>query len=161
MLHLNIVLPRNRDLTGWLRVEKDGRPVAEFRALGRGSRGAGETSFLERGNTPTGTYRGTGFAETKGRNQASYGPWGAVRLKPTSGHAVLAEDVFGRRGLLIHGGAPATGGRWSGSLQPTHGCIRLANDDVWALRDLIEQERYDNTRKMCQEVEIHVTVREW
>ncbi len=159
MLHLNVVLPRNRNAAGWLRVERDGCPLAEFRVLGRGSRGPGDTSFLSRGNTPTGTYQGTEFVETRDWNQASYGPWGAVRLKPTSGDALLAEDVYGRRGLLIHGGAPATSGAWMGGLKPTLGCLRLANNDVRALREIIESERNDETRQICQEAEIQVTVR--
>ena len=133
--------------------------MAEFRVLGRGSRGPGDTSFLSRGNTPTGTYQGTEFVETEDWNQASYGPWGAVRLKPTSGDALLAEDIFGRRGLLIHGGALAPSGFWEGGLKPTWGCLRLANADVRILRGIIENERYDETRQLCREAEIHVTVR--
>jgi hypothetical protein len=160
MLHFFVLLPRNRNLAGRLRVEKDGMLLAEFSALGRGSRGPGDTSLLKDGNTPTGSYKGSEFIETKGRNLASYGPWGALRLKPESGNAVLAQDVFGRKGLLIHGGALATSGLWKGKLKPTHGCIRLSNSDMKRLREIIEAARYDDIRKMCREIEINVTVKE-
>lgn len=162
MLHLNVILPRNRNSTGWLRVELDGRPIAEFRALGRGSRGAGDTSFLKRGNTPTGEYRGS-FVDTEAWPQKSYGPWGAVRLKPSRGDAVMAEEIFGRRGLLVHGGALGTSSYWrgAGSLRATWGCLRLSNSDMKQLREVMEAERDDWKSGACREVQIRVTVREF
>jgi hypothetical protein len=160
MLHFFVLLPRNRNLAGRLRVEKDGTLLAEFSALGRGSRGPGDTSFLENGNTPTGSYKGSGLVDTRDKSQASYGPWGALRLKPESGNAVLAQDVFGRKGLLIHGGTLGSQGLWKGKLKPTHGCIRLSNSDMKRLREIIEAARYDDIRKMCREIEINVTVNE-
>jgi len=36
-VHLNVLLPKNRNHTGWLRVEVNRSPKAEFRVLGRGS----------------------------------------------------------------------------------------------------------------------------
>ena len=104
-VHLTALFPRDRDRTGMLRVEQDGLLLAEFPALGRGSRGGGDTSLLEDGNTPVGDYVGTGLESTAHRNQNSYGPWGAVRLSPVGGHALLAERFGHRSGLLIHGGS--------------------------------------------------------
>lgn len=161
MIHLNVLLPRNRNSTGWLRVERDGVPLCEFRVLGRGSRGPGDTSLLIQGNTPTGEYRGS-FEETMNRSVKSYGPWGAVRLKPVSGEAVLAEDIFGRRGLLIHGGSLGGPGYWRGkaSLRATYGCLRLSNGDMQSLRRIIEAEQYDEKRKICREPDIEISVNE-
>jgi hypothetical protein len=160
MLHLNVLLARNRNKQGWLRVERDGQPVAEFRVLGRGSRGPGNTAFLEHGNTPTGAYQGT-FEATDGWDQSKYGPWGAVRLTPTSGDALLAQDVFGRRGLLVHGGHLASSGPWKGSLMPTLGCLRLLDSDVLRLRAIVDEASKDTAQSMSVAPEIRVTVREW
>lgn len=157
-IHLRVCLPKNRDLMGHLRVEIDGFPVDEFRVLGRGSRGPGETSMLSRGNTPTGSYQGDQLVDTEDWPQSSYGPWGAVRLQPSSGDAILAEQ-FGRRGLLIHGGSPGTKGPWAGSLKPTHGCLRLSNEDMRKLRGWIEGARDDGFS--CVATSTTVTVEEW
>jgi hypothetical protein len=46
---------------------------------------------------------------------------GAIRLKALAGDALLAQDVFGRKGLPIHGGPP---GRFDG-YRSTLGCLRL------------------------------------
>jgi lipoprotein-anchoring transpeptidase ErfK/SrfK len=139
-VHLRVLFFGNRDETGILRVEQDGRVVAEFPALGRGSRGRGDTSLLKDGNTPTGDYTATGLESTAHRNQKSYGPWGAVRLKPFGGQAMLAERVGQRSGLLIHGGSLGAGGYWrgEGALRATHGCIRLSNEDMKMLKQILE-----------------------
>jgi len=139
-VHLRAVFPKDRDRTGKLRVEQDGQLLAEFTALGRGSRGGGETSLLENGNTPAGDYVAPGVETTAGRDQKSYGPWGAVRLSPIGGRALLAERIGHRSGLLIHGGSLGGAGYWrgSGALRATHGCIRLSNDDMKRLKDILE-----------------------
>jgi len=155
-IHLRVVLPKNRDNVGTLRVEVDGRPLADFRVLGRGSRGPGDTSLRSKGNTPTGTYSANQIIETATFPQASYGPWGAVRLQPLSGDALLAE-VLGRHGLLIHGGAPGTTGPWKGSLKPTHGCLRVSNDDMKKLRGMLEENRTDGKSSLVSEVTVSVS----
>jgi hypothetical protein len=139
-VHLTALFPRDRDRTGMLRVEQDGLLLAEFPALGRGSRGGGDTSLLEDGNTPVGDYVGTGLESTAHRNQNSYGPWGAVRLSPVGGHALLAERFGHRSGLLIHGGSVGAASYWrgAGALRATHGCIRLSNEDMKTLKSILE-----------------------
>jgi hypothetical protein len=61
---------------------------------------------LHAGDTPKGDYVSSGITSTTGWNQNSCGPWWAIRLKAVAGDALLAQDVFGRKGLLIHGGLP-------------------------------------------------------
>jgi hypothetical protein len=157
-VHLRVMLPKNRDNIGHLRVEVNGTPVADFRVLARGSRGPGDTALQTNGNTPTGTYSGNQIIDTATFPQSSYGPWGAVRLQPIAGDALLAEAI-GRRGLLIHGGNPATSGPWKGSLKPTQGCLRVCNDDMQKLRTLLEKARTDG--RSCLVTDITVTVSEW
>lgn len=156
-IHLRVLLPTNRDKPGTLQVEVDGRPVAAFSVLGRGSRGAGDTSLQTNGNTPTGTYSANQITETRSLPQDSYGPWGAVRLQPLAGNAVLAE-VMGRHRLLIHGGALATTGPWENSLRPTHGCLRVSDGDMKQLRSILEENRTDG--KSCVTTNVTVTVSE-
>lgn len=112
---------------------------------------------MTKGNTPTGSYSANQIVETATFPQAAYGPWGAVRLQPLSGNALLAENL-GRHGLLIHGGAPGTSGPWKGSLKPTHGCLRVSNDDMKKLRTMLEENRTDG--KSCLVNEITVTITE-
>ena len=139
-VHLRAVFPQDRDRTGTLKVEQDGRLLAEFPALGRGSRGGGETSLLKNGNAPAGDYLGTRLESTAHRDQNSYGPWGTVRLSPIGGRALLAERIGHRSGLLIHGGSLGGARYWrgAGALRATHGCIRLSNEDMKRLKEILE-----------------------
>jgi hypothetical protein len=160
---LDVLLPHNRNHPGWIRIEIDGIPIREFRVLGRGSTHVPHhrpnptlSPFLYGGNTPTGEYVSPGIESTAKKSQSSYGPWGAVRLKAVAGQALLAEAVFGRRGLLIHGGSP---GRFDG-YKPTHGCLRLHNDDMKELIRIITGAHDNAEARMCEAVSIRVTVGE-
>jgi len=66
-------------------------------------------------------------------------PNGALRLSPVSGNAQVAETTAGRQGLLIHGGSTGSTGYWRGGneLRATHGCVRLRNEDMAALVDIL------------------------
>ncbi|MEL6671133.1 MAG: L,D-transpeptidase [Bacteroidota bacterium] len=158
--HLRVLLPKNRNHTGWLRLEKGGKPVAEYRCLGRGSRGGGDTSMLEKGNTPTGLYNGSQLVNTQAWSRRSYGRWGAVRLKPIGGNALTAQQIFGRNGLLIHGGAAGSKKYWrgKGALRATHGCLRLSNQDMKKLMGHLLAGSIG--QHSCQEVSILVSVAE-
>lgn len=91
------------------------------------------------GNTPTGQYRCTlePAAPSDPGDLRSYGPNKRILLTPTGGQALRAAnagdpgepDDGHRAGLMIHGGAPGD----RGGLRPTHGCLRLSNDDMAAL----------------------------
>jgi hypothetical protein len=162
---LNVLLPKNRDHLGWIRIEIDGIPVKEFHVLGRGSmtvngRPASKhpslSPFAHAGNTPTGDYSSPGIVSTKEWDQNSYGPWGAVRLKAVAGDALLAHDLFGRKGLLIHGGLP---GRFGG-YRSTLGCLRLSNHDMRQLIQLISNAGDNAQAVMCESISVRVNVRE-
>jgi hypothetical protein len=162
-VHLNILLPKNRDHPGWIRVEVMGEPQREFRILGRGSATDAGTPtgnptrnpLRYAGNTPTGDYISPGLESTTLWNQSSYGPWGAVQLKAVAGQALLAERR-GRSGLLIHGGAA---GRFDG-YRSTLGCLRLQNSDMKQLIEIISKAGEDARAEACEKVSVKVTVRE-
>lgn len=163
-VHLNVLLPRNRNLPGWIRVEVNGAPQAEFRILGRGSTTvAGQPTgnptlspLTYAGNTPAGDYVSPGVVSTAGWNQNSYGPWGAIRLQAVGGAALLAERL-GRSGLLIHGGAE---GSFSG-FRSTLGCLRLHNADMRTLVAMISGAGYNAATQACESVLVRITVRDW
>jgi hypothetical protein len=163
-VHLNVLLPKNRNHTGWLRVEVNGFPKAEFRVLGRGSTrvknkptgNPARNPFLFAGDTPTGDYVSPGLADTGDWDPDSYGPWGAVRLRAVAGDALLAERL-GRNLLLIHGGAAGT---FEG-YRSTMGCLRLSNSDMLDLRTLLFSATEDPRAQMCRDVSVRVSVREW
>jgi lipoprotein-anchoring transpeptidase ErfK/SrfK len=163
-VHLNVLLPRNRDHPGRIRVEVNGTPIGEFHVLGRGSttvngRPTGNstrTPFWDSGDTPTGSYVSPRIESTASWNQSSYGPWGAIRLKAVAGDALVAQDIFGRKGLLIHGGAP---GRFDG-YKSTRGCLRVSNDDMRQLIQLISDAGDSAQAEMCESVSVRITIRE-
>jgi hypothetical protein len=168
-VHLNVILPRNRNHPGWIRVEVNGVPQREFRILGRGSttvrdKATGKSKptgnptrspFKYAGNTPTGDYDSPGIVDTTDWNRSSYGPWGAVRLKAHAGDALTAERL-GRDKLLIHGGVE---GKFDG-YNSTLGCLRLHNSDMKQLIQLISDAGANAQAAMCENVSVKVTVRE-
>jgi hypothetical protein len=162
-LVLNVLLPRNRNHPGWIRVEAGGIPLGEFRVLGRGSTTVNSiptgnptrSPFMEAGDTPTGDYNSTGIDSTTQWDPRSYGPWGAVRLKAVAGDALIAQ-LFGRKGLLIHGGRE---GRFDG-YSSTLGCLRLHDGDMRQLIQLISNFGSNAQAAMCEPISIRVTVRE-
>lgn len=159
---LNVLLRRDRNIGGHLRLIHNGDPVAEYQVLGRGSRGGGDTSMLQNGNTPTGDYSGNTVVETSQWPQDSYGPWGAVRLKPLDGNALEASRL-GRSGLLIHGGSRGGKGYWrgEGELRATHGCIRISNADMKNLLETLNFISIKNNNSSCSQLDIKVSVKEW
>ena len=164
-VQLNVLLPRNRDHPGWIRVEINGTSQTEFHVLGRGSTTVNGkptsthpslSPFAHAGNTPTGNYVSPGIVSTTDWSRNSYGLWGAIRLKAVAGDAVLAQDVFGRKGLLIHGGIP---GRFDG-YRSTLGCLRVSDSDMRLLIKLISNAGDNAQAARCEGVSVRVTVRE-
>lgn len=158
--HLRVVVPKNRNLDGWLYVERDGAVLDRMKVLARGSQGTGDTQFQNNGNTPTGGYNGSSFERTDNFPQDSYGPWGALRLAPISGNALMAERLFGRTGLLIHGGAPGGSNYWrgAGALRATYGCLRVSNADMLRLRQLLfNDDKKGMTRSQLPKVVVTVS----
>jgi hypothetical protein len=146
-VHLQVTLPKNRNFTGNMVVFVNNEPTGfSFPVKGRGSVGAGNTMFQNKGNTPDGKYRGE-LVATKGWNEASYGPNGAIRLHPISGNAYKAWKIYGRTGLCIHGGNPPKDADknkevMTGGLRPTYGCLRLSNENVAKLMQVLEDAKW-------------------
>ena len=85
------------------------------------------------GDTPTGEYRVAKTVPHSGETDIhSYGAHPSLLLDPQTGDALLAKQAK-REGLMIHGGAPST----AGGLRPTHGCIRLSEDNQLALLNAV------------------------
>ncbi|MET3207389.1 UNVERIFIED_CONTAM: hypothetical protein ABIC26_000323 [Paenibacillus sp. PvR008] len=88
------------------------------------------------GNTPTGEYTAQ-LAPPRtdtAAHRRSYGMNGIVEMDPISGQALIAKRN-GRTGLWIHGGAPSS----TGGLRPTHGCVRLSEEDQAGLVSAIKR----------------------
>jgi hypothetical protein len=156
-----VLLPKNRNRPRTLIVEIDGMPAATFDLLGRGSRGPGNTEFLENGSTPTGVYQGAAWRSTASQNASSYGPNGKLTLNPVSGNSLKAR-YFKRVDLVVHGGDLDTrpGSPWNGDLKPTHGCLRIDNDDVTTLHSLLLGASNDESMKMSVAPQVWINVQE-
>jgi hypothetical protein len=161
-IDLKLMLSSARNQSGILIVQEreTGHVLAQFEALGRGSQGGADTQMQVNGNTPTGTYRVERIEDTASWNQSSYGPHGALRLAPASGNALAAEQCAGRAGLLIHGGTPGGATYWRGAneLRATHGCVRLSNDNMRRLVDILQQAGADPHANQSRAVEVTLTV---
>jgi lipoprotein-anchoring transpeptidase ErfK/SrfK len=160
-----LMLSSNRDQSGLLiaRDTSTGRVLGYFEALARGSQGPGDTQTEVNGNTPTGNYRVTTIENTSTWNQNSYGPNGALRLLPISGNARAAEQLAGREGLLIHGGSIGNQGYWRGAneLRATHGCVRLRNEDMQRLGQVLYDAANDPLAQQSREIEVTLTVADY
>lgn len=108
------------------------------------------------GDTPTGTYTiplAVATGNSTSYNNHSYGPNGALVLKPESGQAATAA-TNGRKGLLIHGGDPGAGGK----LRATHGCLRLSNADMAKLMAAILAAGDNVQFSRCELVRLNMDV---
>ncbi len=160
-VNLKVSVPKNRNLTGYLYVEEDGKLLRTITLLARGNVGPGDTQFKKDGSTPTGTYDGSAFVPTNNWDPDAYGSYGAIVLKPIEGNAIFAQDFLGRRGLLIHGGRLGGPGYWrgKGELRNTKGCLRVSNEDMLFLNGLLTEDLKNRaSRKSAPKVT--VTVRE-
>ena len=163
-IDLELILSSDRDISGTLIVkERDsGKVLEQFEALGRGSQGPEDTQLWVNGNTPTGNYRVTQIQDTSTWSQHSYGPHGALRIEPIDGNALIAAQIIGRKGLLIHGGSLGGANYWRGAneLRATHGCVRLANSDMMTLVQLLFVATIFPEGKQCVPIEVRLTVSE-
>lgn len=134
--HIIANLGSNRDIPGTLKVyDEQGKLVlSPVKALGRGtnlpSNGNDHTKQLMRNaDTPSGVAKCRLIGP--GASLNSYGPTDRVHLyEAISGNFKEAEKA-GRSEILIHGGKPRStpSDKWY-PLHPTHGCIRLSNEDM-------------------------------
>lgn len=94
------------------------------------------------GDLPTGTYRCVIIAP--GLPTHSYGPGKRIMLTGIAGDALTVskpDAVSGkpiRSGLLDHGGDLNPAYTWWQGLRPTHGCLRLKNEDMAVLVAAVE-----------------------
>lgn len=162
---LTVMLSSRRNQSGILiaKERSSGRVLGTFEALGRGSQGPGDTQMTVDGNTPTGEYQVERMDATADWNQSSYGPNGALRLRPVSGNAIAAEQIVGRQGLLVHGGSPGADGYWrgGGELRATHGCLRLRDQDVKRLANLLFDATNNTQQNQCQSINVRLTVTDY
>lgn len=143
--HIIANLGENRNNVGSLKVyDSTGKLVLQpIKALGRGSNlpsnGNDHTKQLMRNaDTPS----GVALCQIIGKssNTDAFGPYERVHLyKAISGNFLAAEKA-GRSEILIHGGKPRSsrGASWY-PLHPTHGCIRVRNEDMKTLIDVLKQ----------------------
>jgi hypothetical protein len=86
------------------------------------------------GDTPTGTW--TARLGVIQREARTYGPYAVIMLWPESGQAKEAyEPPNPRSGIWIHGGDLNS----NRQLRPTFGCIRVSNETMARLVELLNQ----------------------
>jgi hypothetical protein len=142
-MQIKITLPHNRMNLGQLSVTDDGGAVTfgPVPCLGRADgHDAGlhqnptRDPALPFGDTPIGTYSVAALVDhmASETDLHTYGAHPSVLLEPLTGQALTAKQQ-GRTGLMIHGGAPSQ----TGGLRPTHGCVRLSENDQGSLMTLV------------------------
>lgn len=163
-LRINVQLPLDRTKAGTVTLKNAaGQTLAgPFEALGKadnltaaGHGNPARDPLKPYGDTPAGTYEvprlvSTGAGTAYGPD--SYGPNGALVLKPVGGDALTAA-ANGRVGLLVHSGKIGAGNK----LRPTHGCVRLRNGDMKSLVDAI-QAASGASGVRCEVVRVSVIV---
>lgn len=136
-LRIEIRLPANRSLPGWLRVlDVQGVLLYARPCLGKADNlAAAKADNPNRdpmrpfGDTPLGQWRGRISAKPMADTR-TYGIHRVIMLEPAGGDAIKAHRN-GRRGIWIHGGALRIG-----SLRPTHGCVRISDDSMKAILEI-------------------------
>lgn len=90
---------------------------------------------IRNGDTPTGAAKG--LVIQPGKNKVAYGPHKRIDIsrEPISGNLLKAIQVYKRSGLQIHGGRDNGGRLWN-----TSGCIRVHDDDMKYIVDMIESK---------------------
>jgi hypothetical protein len=144
-MRMRIDLPRDRDRCGRLSLLDDRSRVifGPVWCAGRASDGAaagygndGRSYLLPYGDTPPGAYKIKKLISMRGaspRAVMQFGRFGAISLTAIDGPAVIADSV-GRFEIWIHGGSRDPQGR----LRPTNGSLRLADEDVFRLVNLVK-----------------------
>jgi hypothetical protein len=140
---ITIQVSKDRERPGQLSVGDFACPCLCLadRAAAEAAGNPSRNPLLEDGDTPAGRYMAVvGTVKTP---EHSYGLNPVIRLIPASGDALGSE----RTGLLVHGGPPNA----SGQLRPTHGCIRVADDDQ---AELVRRMNLNCGRAFLEVVEV-------
>ena len=136
-LSIEIRLPANRALPGWLRVlDASGNTVFACACLGKADnaeaiarRNASRDPLKPFGDTPLGSWIGT--IGPKMADTRTYGVNPVIMLRATGGDALQAAKN-GRAGIWIHGGSLRMG-----NLRPTFGCVRVADPMMAAILEIL------------------------
>jgi hypothetical protein len=144
-MRIGIELPRNRDRCGRLSLLDDRSRVIfgpvwcagrAIDAVAAGYGNDGRSYFLPYGDTPPGGYKVKKLISMRGaspRAMMQFGRFGVISLAAVDGPAVIADSV-GRFEIWIHGGRRDPDGR----LRQTNGSLRLADDDLFRLINLLK-----------------------
>ncbi|WP_367614555.1 L,D-transpeptidase [Teichococcus coralli] len=164
-LVIRVELSEDRDQTGTLILQDGsgrrlGGPYPAFgrsdNATAKAHKNPARNPIQPYGDTPTGTYeipRVVATGDETNYRSRSYGPNGALVLRPTAGQALTAAGN-GRIGLMIHGGAPGSGGR----LRATHGCVRLSDQDMARLTAAIAAAGQNARFSRCELVRLAASI---
>jgi len=146
---LQVILNQNRSKTGVAMLTMPDGSSHHFACLAKSDNAAAvahgnptRNPLLPFGDLPKGIYTGEVTAAAAGSDTAkrTYGPHARILLLAVSGDCL--EACTGKRprwGLMIHGGALGA----KGVLRPTHGCLRLSDDNMKTLLDLIGDSTLD------------------
>ena len=141
MKKIVVYLPHDRVHAGYLELEVNGKVVFNCGALGKADNAKaakcgnpGRDPVRPWGDTPCGSYDPARVMTLP----PPYGHLGKyfIPMEGTIGQAAEAK-TNGRTGLGIHGG------RGNDRLVPTNGCVRLLDDDMEALVELIDGDEVD------------------
>lgn len=135
---IEVRLPANRALPGWLRVlDEHGAALYCCECLGKAdglaaikARNPTRDPLQPFGDTPLGQWRGRISAKPMADTR-TYGIHPVIMLDPVGGDALRAQKEGKRSGMWLHGGALRIG-----SLRPTYGCIRVADDSMAAILEI-------------------------
>ncbi len=141
-MRIAVLLPKDRTRPGTLRLLDDaGTPMLAMPCLGKSDNAkALENDNPTRdptkpwGDTPAGTYRPAKVRRFTPEH-ATLGPY-AIPLIGIGGQALEAVKG-GRTELYIHATRTNDGGRGEDRLIPTYGCLRIEDDDMRALVEVL------------------------
>ena len=139
-MNLVATFPQDRSKVGSLVVEHPGG-VESFPCLGKADdamaakkRNKMRDPLRPYGDTPLGTW--TARLGVIQRETSAYGPFPVIALWPERGQALQAYALPNpRSGIWLHGGDKNS----QGHLRPTFGCIRVSNETMARLVELLKQ----------------------
>ena len=142
-----VVVVKNDRTANLILFDLNGKYVKSYSAL---AKGVTRNRMITNGDTPHGLYKITGWI-VPGKNQPasrrrSYGPNPRLKIKGIKGEA----KESGRTLLRVHGGDKSENGK----LRPTHGCIRLSNEDIKDLFDSVKTLEKKNEKEKPENLEV-------
>jgi len=141
-MELIALLPRDRTQVGVLQLWRSGALVQTFPVFGKSDNAKAQQQgnakrdpLFPFGDTPTGKWKVTAATKPQ-ENTHTYGPYPVFMLWPLDGQAYTSHDPKHRRsGIWLHSG----GLNAAGALRPTYGCLRVHNETMARLHELIAQ----------------------